>query len=114
MSIDFGTNTANLHDISVRTGIPVRKLRYCLDHNLVPTDGWFVGDHEIGRQRRFDLASAVYLVCAARLLIAGCKRDAVRTLLRNADSLGPQTRRKSINLPHISGAIFGAKRGIVD
>jgi hypothetical protein len=113
MFIGLG-HTANLQDLSNLTGIPVRKLRYCLDHQLVPPEGWFVGDAEIGRQRRFNLDAAIYLVCAARLLIAGCKRDAVRRLLRSADLLGPQTHRKKIYLPHISGAIFGATPAVVD
>ena len=67
--------------LSERTGIPLRKLRYVVDHQLAPERSWSVIPDEIGHPRSFDTVSATFLVCSAFLLEAGCKRETVRQVM---------------------------------
>jgi hypothetical protein len=70
--------------LSELTGIKLRKLRYCIDHELAPEKNWFLLDDEVGRPRTFGFVTAVFLVCAVHLLEAGCKRETVKSILNFA------------------------------
>src|SRR5438045_8059 len=93
-----------LHDLSKRTGVPLRKLRYCVDHELVPPRTWLIADDEPGKPRQFDRIGAVYLICAVRLLEAGFRRDAVKQMVKSTESL-PKRGRNPLGLPQTHDAI---------
>lgn len=71
----------DLATVASRTGIELRKLRYCVDHELVPEHTWHTAEGEHGRPRQFDEVTAVLFVCSALLLDAGVRRDAVKWLM---------------------------------
>ncbi len=74
----------DLSRLSAQTGIKLRKLRYCIDHELAPEKTWFTLDDEVGRPRTFNLGTGVFLTCAVHLLEAGCKRETVKRILNFA------------------------------
>ena len=92
-----------LSTISQRSGVELRKLRYCVDHELVPERTWFLAEHEAGRPRRFDSITAVYLVCAARLLESGVRRDAIKSLMQHVGRF-MKPGRNPLHLPLIAEA----------
>ena len=69
----------NLQELHDRTGINKRKLRYCLDHGLVP--GITRGTDEVGRARKFHEHTGVIIVCAANLLELGISHETIRRFL---------------------------------
>jgi len=92
--------------LSERTGIAVRQIRYVLDHELVPERTWFPDEHAVGRSRTFDDTTAVFVACAAFLLDAGYKRDAVRTLMSSIGKVRASGR-NPLNLPVIANVVTG-------
>lgn len=102
-----------LSTISQRSGVELRKLRYCVDHELVPERTWFLAEHEAGRPRRFDSIAAVYLVCAARLLESGVRRDAVKSLMQQVGRL-MKPGRNPLNLPLIAEAFFSQAEALIE
>ncbi len=72
----------DLHTLSLRTGFSVRKLRYCLDHGLVPGLRIELTTGEAGRPRKFHEDVGFGLTCAATLLDAGFNRSTVRAFLK--------------------------------
>ena len=95
-----------LRELSNRIGIPVRKLRYVLDHDLVPNRDWFVAEGEVGQPRRFDSITAFFIACAAFLLNAGHKRDAVREIMRSTAMIYPDGK-NPLRLPLLANVIQG-------
>ena len=83
----------DLATLSERTGIALRKLRYCVDHELAPAKTWFLSEDELGRPRTFDIVTGTFLACSAFLLEAGCRREAVKTLMSMVSRLVPADRR---------------------
>ena len=67
-----------LHD---RTGIELRKLRYCLDHALVPELHIKPAKDEVGRPRRFGDDVGFGIVCAAQLLELGLPHKSIHVFL---------------------------------
>jgi hypothetical protein len=57
--------------------LPLRKLRYVLDHRLLPGLRVKVAENAVGRPRYFTEFEAFGIACAATLLVAGLKREAV-------------------------------------
>lgn len=51
-----------------RTGISARKLRYCLDHNLIPGMEIHLAVDESGHLRQFNEFFGFMIVCATKLL----------------------------------------------
>lgn len=88
----------NIKTLSERIAIPVRKIRYVIDHDLVPESTWYVDEFTAGRARVFDESGAVFIACAAYLLNAGYKRDSVRELLSAVGKIMP-TGRNPLGLP---------------
>ena len=71
----------DLAELSRRTGLERRKLRYVLDHKLVPSLRIEIVDNEVGRPRYFADDVGVGIVCAARLLDAGLPHEAIKRFL---------------------------------
>jgi hypothetical protein len=70
----------DLQALCQRTGISKRRLRYCLDHNLVP--GLVnVARDERGRPRRFAEDVGFAIVCAAVLLDLGLPHGRIRAFM---------------------------------
>ncbi len=72
----------DLRELSARLSLRIDRLRYVLNQELVPHRDWFNAEDEVGRPRRFDLVTAVFIGCAAYLLEGGQKRDSVREIMR--------------------------------
>src|SRR5688572_27302076 len=68
--------TLSLDEIADRAGLPTRKLRYVLDHGLLP--GAAAASRGRGAARRFTGFEAFGIVLAAVMLEAGLKRALVR------------------------------------
>ena len=77
----------DLQQLHERTGIDRRKLRYCLDHDLVPELYIEGTPNEAGRPRRFAEDVGFALVCAAELLGLGLPHDRIRGFLRGLLSI---------------------------
>lgn len=71
----------DLQELHQRTGIPRRKLRYCLDHGLAPGLTIEIAADEAGRPRRFHWDVGFAIVCAARLLELGLPHERIRGFL---------------------------------
>jgi hypothetical protein len=71
----------DLHELHERTGIELRKLRYCLDHDLIPGLYIELTPREAGRPRRFADDVGFGIVCAAKLLELGLPHQGVRKFL---------------------------------
>ena len=71
----------DLRTLSQRTGIPVRRLRYCLDHGLVPGLSIEISANEAGRPRKFHEDVGFGIACAATLVEAGFGRNTIREFL---------------------------------
>lgn len=71
----------DLNQLHERTGISRRKLRYCLDHNLVP--GVQHVTDEVGRPRKFHDDVGFGILCAAKLLEQGLPHESIRFFLRS-------------------------------
>jgi hypothetical protein len=96
----------NIRILSQKTDIAIRQLRYVLDHELVPERTWFVDEHTVGRARNFDDITAIFIACAAYLLDAGYKREAVRSLIGAIGKIMP-TGRNPLHLPVIANVVSG-------
>lgn len=84
-------------DLAERTAIRTRKLRYVVDHQLVP--GFELVKAGTGNARHMSEVQAFALVIAANLLEYGYTRTAVRTLMEALG--GTKNSRKIISLPQI-------------
>ena len=67
-----------LQELADRTGIPLRKLRYVVDDDLIADLSLEVAENEAGRPRFFSDILAMEIAIAAQLSTAGLKRTAVR------------------------------------
>jgi len=87
----------DLHTLHERTGIDKRKLRYCVDHKLIPELNIELAVDEAGRPRRFADDVGFAIVCAARLLEIGLAHEIIRSFLQGllaitVEKHGPSTR----------------------
>jgi hypothetical protein len=71
----------DLAELSERSALDRRKLRYVLDHDLVPELHIEIKDDEIGRPRRFAEDVGFGIVCAARLQEGGLPHKSIRGFL---------------------------------
>ena len=71
----------DLQELHRRTGISSRRLRYCVDHKLVPELHIDLTPGEAGRPRRFHDDVGFGIVCAAVLLDIGLPHERIRWLL---------------------------------
>lgn len=72
----------DLAELSQRSQLERRKLRYVLDHKLVPELHIEIKDEQHGRPRHFAEDVGFGIVCAARLQEAGLLHDSIRGFLR--------------------------------
>lgn len=72
----------DLQILAEKTGIDRRKLRYCLDHELVPGLKIQITADEAGRPRKFAEDVGFAIVCAAKLLELGLPHDSIRRFLK--------------------------------
>lgn len=72
----------DLAELAQRSKLDRRKLRYVLDHKLVPELHIEIKDDEHGRPRHFAQDVGFGIVCAARLQEAGLFHDTIRSFLR--------------------------------
>jgi hypothetical protein len=77
-----GEGALDLQTLHQRTGLSKRKLRYCIDHKLVPELAVDLAPNEVGRPRRFGEDIGFGIVCAALLLDLGLPHEQVRSLLK--------------------------------
>lgn len=71
----------DLRELSERTRIETRKLRYCLDHGLLIEPEIEFAERERGQPRRFGEDVAFDLVCAAWLVDLGLPHPRIRMFL---------------------------------
>ena len=71
----------DLQELHRRTGINVRKLRYCIDHELVPGLSIDLAPGKAGRPRSFAEDVGFGIVCAACLLELHLRHDTIRAFL---------------------------------
>lgn len=71
----------DLQQLHAQTGIDLRKLRYCLDHELVPGLRIAPTPGEAGRPRKFAEDVGFGIVCAARLLELGLPHKSISGFL---------------------------------
>lgn len=72
----------DLHELHERTGIDPRRLRYCLDHDLIPGLQIDLAPREAGRPRKFADDVGFGIVCAAKLLELGVSHAVIRRFLQ--------------------------------
>lgn len=83
-----------LRQISERLNLPLDRLRYVVNQELMESNEWFVSETEVGQPLRFDFVTAVSIGCAAFLLEGGLKRESVRSIMRMVGEVTP-----SVNNP---------------
>jgi hypothetical protein len=93
----------SLSKLAELTGISIRKLRYCVDHELTPQRTYFLAALEHGQPRHLDTIGAVSVCCAAQMLESGVKRETVRYFMKTTELLN-KPGRNSLNLPLIAEA----------
>ena len=71
----------DLQELSRRSGIGGRRLRYVLDHGLVPGLRIEIAEGEVGRRRKFADDVGVGIACAAHLVELGLSHDTIRLFL---------------------------------
>lgn len=71
----------DLQELHDRTGLELRKLRYCLDHKLIP--GLYITPSKcgVGEPRKFAEDAGFGIVCAAQLLDLGLPHERIRGFL---------------------------------
>ncbi|MDB5345003.1 MAG: hypothetical protein JWP89_3380 [Schlesneria sp.] len=99
----------DIKSLSERTGIPVRQIRYVLDHELAPHRTWFIDESAVGRARTFDEITGIIIACAVYLLDAGYKRDSIRDLITTVSRPMPKSLKNPLRLPIIAGAVMGTR-----
>lgn len=104
--------TFSLSTLSKLTGISVRKLRYCVDHELTPQRTYLLAAFEHGQPRHLDTIGAVSVCCAARMLDCGVKRETVRYFMKTTELLY-KPGRNSLNLPLIADAFSPGVSAVV-
>lgn len=72
----------DLQELADRTGLPLRKLRYVVDHELLPGMKFKISAHEAGRPRHFAQDAALGIALIAMLLDAGLRRTAAKEFVR--------------------------------
>ena len=72
----------DLQELHERTDIELRKLRYCLDHDLIPGLYIELTPREAGRPRKFAPDVGFGIVCAAKLLELGLPHEVIRKFLQ--------------------------------
>ncbi len=65
----------DLQTIHLRTKLPSRRLRYVLDHAMIPDLQIVLAENEGGQPRTFRDFDGFRIACAATLLEAGMKRE---------------------------------------
>jgi DNA-binding transcriptional MerR regulator len=71
----------DLADVHKRTGISTRKLRYCLDHGLIPGMELRMAVNESGRLRKFNEIFGFMLICVVKLLEIGLPHQKIRLFM---------------------------------
>ena len=71
----------DLQALAEKTRIPVRRLRHCLDQDLIPGFKIEIADNLAGRPRRFHEDVGFVIACAATLIDAGILRTTVRIFM---------------------------------
>ena len=102
----------DLKHVSDRLSLPIRRLRYVLDQDLVPYRDWLVVEDDVGHPRRFDEITAVYIACSALLLESGHKRDAIRDLMKAIGKVQPKGR-NPLNVPILGQAVLSNRSAVV-
>jgi len=67
----------DIQTIATKTGLPIRRIRYVLDHRLLPGMRIKTNSDRVGHPRSFTDLEGFGIACAAALLECGLKRDAV-------------------------------------
>lgn len=67
----------DLQTLAIRTGVPIRKLRYVLDHRLLPGMRIKHALEFVGHPRSFAEHEGFGIACAAALVEAGVRRESI-------------------------------------
>lgn len=73
----------NIQTLQARTGLSARRIRYVIDHEIVPNLVVNVERNTQGKPRVFSEDKATLIACAAILLDVGLSRETVRYLIGN-------------------------------
>ena len=97
----------NLQDLHQRTGIRIRKLRYCLDHSLIPGLDVDLTPGEAGRPRQFSNDAGFAIICAASLLSLRIRHETIRSFLRGLTEIPihGKGRKKSLLVSILEGRL---------
>lgn len=92
----------DLSTLSKLTGMKLRKLRYCVAHELVPEGHRArILENAAGRPWKFDPVTSMLIIGSGILIDAGMKRDSVRWMMKHAPNYvrpgGRQIRASLIN-----------------
>lgn len=71
----------DIQTIASRARLPLRQVRYVLDHRLLPGLRVKAAENEVGRRRHFTDFEGFCVACAAALLHGGVKRETVLRLM---------------------------------
>ena len=96
----------DLRELSECLNLPIERLRYVANQDLVPFRTWFQSEHDAGRPLVFDGVTAMFIGTAAFLLEAGHKRDAVRAFMTAIAEVQPESR-NPLHLPMLAHAATG-------
>jgi hypothetical protein len=66
-----------LQEIAEKTRLPLRKLRYVIDHRILPGLRVKIDESAVGGPRYFTELEGFAIACATTMLIGGLKREAV-------------------------------------
>jgi hypothetical protein len=98
--------------IARRIRLPPRKVRYVLDHGLLPgTRGTLQADLR-GRPRTFTPLEAFFVACAALLLEAGVKRGSVWQLMDRIVAMPWPVGRPPVRLSPLQGATVRPRKAM--
>lgn len=92
----------DLQELHRRTGIKIRKLRYCIDHELIPGLDIDLTPRRAGSPRRFADDVGFGIVCAAYLLDLHLRHETIRSFLGGLTEIPHRFEgRKKLLLAHV-------------
>ena len=99
-----------LSELSARSRVELAQLERCLE--FVPERDWLVGDPTADDRSEIDGVTAMFLLCAVRLLKVGCRQLTVRKLLK-AINHPQKPGRNPLREPVMADAVLGNGDAIV-
>ncbi len=101
-----------LRELSERLEIPIERIRYIVNQDLVPFRDWLVAEDEPGQPHRYDLVDSLFIACATYLLDAGQKRDSVKEIMKMMGKIMPDAR-NPLHVPLMGWAVTSKEKATV-